>query len=125
MSPDAPLPASVTGVAIQLKRPLLPLPELLPALLEEELRRSASTPVHTPIFFVLRGRTMTRFELGPVPAVHRDGLARELGRGAAGVAMFAGVAGQPATWAFKIESPRVTCTVIVVLRDGVVLARRL
>lgn len=116
-------PANIPGTLIQLRRPILPLPELLPALLEAELLASGQSPVATPVFFTLRGRKLTRFELATVPADKRDALARDLGSGADGVAMFAGVAGHAATWAIKVESAKLTSTVIIVLRDGAVLAR--
>ncbi|MSP56030.1 MAG: hypothetical protein EXR69_10560 [Myxococcales bacterium] len=116
-------PRTIDGTLLQLRRPIPPLSALLPALLEAELLGSAQRAVATPVFFTLRGRKLTRFELSTVSADSRDALARDLGSGADGVAMFAGVAGHAATWAIKIESATLTTTVVLVLRDGAVLAR--
>ena len=118
------LPSSIEATVIELRRPIPRMPELLAALLEPELLASPVTPVRLPVFFALRGRKLSRFELATVPAAHRDALAVELGRGSQAVAMFGGIAGQPDSWAIKVESAALTCTVLLVLRDGKVLGRR-
>ncbi len=111
----------IPGTLIELRRPILPLPELIPAIVREELLAGT---LAMPVFFTLRGRKLSRWELSTVPATERDALARELGRDSEGVAMLGGVLGHPQSWALKVESPRVTCTVLIVVRDGDVLSRR-
>lgn len=112
--------SAIPGAIIELRRPIPPLPDLLPTVMREEL---LAGPVPMPIFFALRGRKLSRWNLHDVPADDRDAVARELGRNSDGVAMMGGIVGQPSTWAFKVESVKATCTVLVVLRDGELLSR--
>jgi hypothetical protein len=113
--------STIPGTIIELRRPIPALPDLLPTIMREEL---LAGPVPMPIFFALRGRKLSRWDLHGVPADDRDGVARDLGRNSDGVAMMGGIAGHPATWAFKVESVKATCTVLVVLRDGELSYRR-
>ncbi len=115
---------TLTGTVTELKRPILPMAELLPSLLRDELLANATSPVAMPVFFVLRGRKLSRFALATVPAADRDAAARELGLNSDAVAMLGGVAGHPDTWAIKVESVKDTGTVILALRDGELHSRR-
>lgn len=112
---------AVPGTLIELRRPVLPLPELIPALVREELLAGG---LAMPVFFVLRGRKISRWDLSGVAPAERDALARDLGQHSDGVAMLGGIVGQPNAWAVKVESVKVTCTVLIALRDGDVVARR-
>ncbi len=109
------------GTRYQLRRPLPPLSEAIPLLLEAELLQPDGLKM--PIFFVRRGREVIRWDFSLLAADLRDAEARSLGAGAEAVAMLGGIAGQPHSWALKVESAAETCTVLIVLRDGAVLSR--
>lgn len=109
------------GTRYQLAAPAPRLSEAVPSLIGAELTTRRS-PV-MPVFFVLRGLELTRWPLHALPADQRDAEARVLGEGADAVAMLGGVAGRPGAFALKVESVAETCTVLLVVRDGQLLAR--
>ena len=111
----------LAGTRFQLRRPLPPLSQAIPVLLEAELLHPEGLKL--PMFFVRRGREVIRWDFSPLAADLRDAEARSLGEGADAVAMLGGLAGQPDSWALKVESAAETCTVLIVLRDGAVLSR--
>jgi len=111
----------LAGTRFQLRRPLPPLSQAIPVLLEAELLQPEGLKL--PIFFVRRGREVIRWDFSLLAADLRDAEARSLGEGADAVAMLGGLAGQPDSWALKVESAAETCTVLIVLRDGAVLSR--